>query len=67
MAATVSQPLADKIRWVGTMTADAAKTITNAGLFNAVTGGTLIIHGDFAGKALAAGDKIEFTFELEIT
>lgn len=64
---TVSQPLADKNRWVGTLTADAAKTITNAGLFDAATAGTLVIHGDFTGLALALGDKIEFTIDLEQT
>ena len=63
----VSQPAADKLRWVGTLTANAAKTITNAGLFDAATGGNLIIHGDHAGVALAAGDKIEYTIELEQT
>jgi len=67
VTATRSQPVADKIRWVGTLTADAAKTITNAGNFTASTGGTLIIHGDFTGIALASGDKIEFTIDLEIT
>lgn len=67
VAATVSQPTADKNQWVGTITADAAKTITNAGLFNSAAGATLIIHGDFAGIALALGDKIEFTISLEQT
>lgn len=67
VAATVSQPSADINQWVGTLTADAAKTITNAGLFTAVTGGILVIHGDFAGIALASGDKIEFTITLEQT
>lgn len=64
---TVSQPLADKNQWVGTLTADGAKTITNAGLFNSAAGATLIIHGDFAGIVLALGDKIEFTISLEQT
>jgi hypothetical protein len=49
---------------VATLTADAGKTITNAGLFTAVTSGTLVIHGDFTGVVLALGDKIEFTFTL---
>ena len=62
-----SQPVADKIRWVGTLTADAAKTITNAGNFTAATAGTLIVHGDFTGVVLAIGDKIEFTIDIEIT
>lgn len=64
---TISQPVADKNRWVGTLTADAAKTITNAGLLDAVTAGNLVVHGDFAGIALALGDKIEVTIDLEQT
>lgn len=64
---TVSQPTADKNQWVGTLTADAAKTITNAGLFNSATGATLIIHGDHAGQVLAVGDRIEYIVTLEQT
>lgn len=64
---TVTQPVADKNQWVGTMTcAGAGKTITNAGLFDA-TGNNLCIHGDFTGVVLAIGDKIEFTISLEQT
>ena len=65
VAAAVSQPAADKNQWVATLTADAAKTITEAGLFNAATVGTLVVAGDFTGVALALGDKIEFTISLE--
>lgn len=65
VAATISQPAADKNQWVGTITADGAKTITNAGIFNALTVGTLIIHSDFTGVALALDDSIQFTFSLE--
>jgi len=64
---TVSQPAADKNQWVGTMTADAGKTITNAGLFNSASGPTLIVKGDFTGIVLALGDKIEFTISLQQT
>ena len=65
--ATRSQPSADKIRWFATLTADGSKTITNAGNFTASTGGTLIVHGDFTGIPLEAGDKIEFTIDIEFT
>ena len=64
---TVSQPTSDKNQWVGTLTADAGKTITNAGLFNAATGVTLFVKGDFTGIVLATGDKIEFTISLQQT
>lgn len=62
-----SQPTPDKIRWVGTLTASAPRTITNAGNFTHSTGGTLIVHGDFTGIPLQTGDRIEFTIEIEIT
>lgn len=64
---TVSQPAADKNQWVGTLTADAGKTITNAGLFDAASAGNLVVKGDFTGIVLALGDKIEFTISLEQT
>ena len=67
VTATRTQPLADKIRWVGTLTSASAQTITNAGNFTASTAGTLIVHGDFTGISLATGDKIEFTIDIEIT
>jgi hypothetical protein len=67
VAVVASQPVADKNRWVATLTADAAKTITNAGLFDAASGGNLVVKGDFTGIALALGDKIEFTIDLEQT
>ena len=67
VAAVVTQPTADKNQWVATITANGAKTITNAGLFDAAAAGNLIVHGDFTGIVLALGDKIEFTISLEQT
>ena len=63
----ISQPAADTNRWIATMTADAGKTITNAGLFNASAAGTMFVKGDFTGVVLASGDKIEFTITLQQT
>lgn len=62
-----SQPVADKLRYVGTLVADGSKTITNAGTFTLVTGGVLIVKGDFTGIPLNLNDEIEFTVDLEIT
>ena len=67
VTATRSQPSADTLQWVGTMTSSSSQTITNAGNFTASTGGTLIVHGDFTGIPLNNGDKIEFTIKLQIT
>jgi len=54
-----------KYQVVATMTADGTKTITNAGLFSAITAGTMAIHGDHTGVALALNDQIEYTFTLD--
>ena len=67
VAVVASQPTADTNRWVATLIADAAKTITNAGLFDAAAAGNLVVHGDFTGIVLALGDKIEFTINLQQT
>lgn len=62
---TDTQPSTDKNQFVGTITSGSSQTITNAGIFTASTSGTLLIHSDFTGIALANGDKIEFTFGLQ--
>ncbi len=56
---------AAKYQVVGTMTANGAKTITNAGNFDASTAGTLIVKGDFTGVALALNDQIQFTITID--
>lgn len=64
VTATESQPAADQNRFVGTITADGAKTITNAGVLSASSGGVLLLHSDFTGVVLALNDSIQFTFTL---
>jgi len=61
---TDSQPSADVNRFTGTITADGTKTITNAGILSASTGGTLLLFSDFSGVALNASDSIQFQFDL---
>jgi hypothetical protein len=51
----------DTYRVTGTRTATGAGTVTNAGLFDAASGGTLYLKGDFTGIGLAIGDAIAFT------
>ena len=67
VSATRSQPAADTVQYVGTLTADAGKTITNAGVWTAITTGTLILHSDHASTVLATGEKIEYTFQMQQT
>lgn len=60
-----------KYQAVGTITADAGKSITNAGLFTTAgsgsppSGGSLIIKGDHSTTALLLGDKIEYTITID--
>jgi hypothetical protein len=64
VAATRSQPTAVQNQFVATITASAARTVTNAGVFSAATVGNLYLHSDFTGVVLATGDAIQFTFTL---
>jgi len=57
----------DTYQVIGTMTSNATQTITNAGLFDAVSSGNLFIKGDFTGIPLASGDAIQFTFKASFS
>ncbi len=57
----------DTYQVIGTITADGSKTITNAGLFDAVTAGNLYMKGDFTGIPLVVNDSIEFTMQVQYT
>ena len=53
----------DTYQVVATRTASGAGTVTNAGLFDAASGGNLFLKGDFTGIGLAIGDSIQFTIK----
>lgn len=53
----------DTYQVAGTRTAGGAGTVTNAGLFDAASGGNLFLKGDFTGVGLASGDGIAFTIK----
>lgn len=57
----------DTYQLVGTITAVSTYTITNAGLFDAVSSGNLFVKGDFTGIALTSGDSIQFTFKTQFS
>lgn len=56
----------DTYQAIGTITASAARTVTNAGLFDVVTAssGNLYCKTDFTGIVLATGDSIQFTMKI---
>jgi hypothetical protein len=53
----------DTYQVVATRTATGAGTVTNAGLWDAASGGNLFLKGDFTGIGLVSGDSILFTFK----
>lgn len=57
----------DTLQIQGTMTANGTKTITNAGILTASSGGTLLLHSSFNGISLAVGNTVAFTFKLRFT
>lgn len=57
----------DTYQVVGTLVANAGKTITNAGLLDAVSSGNLFMKGDFTGVALNTGESIQFTNQVQFT
>ena len=54
----------DTYQVVGTITATAGKTITEAGLFDAATVGNMYVRGVFTGIVLSTGDGIQFTIQI---
>jgi hypothetical protein len=56
----------DTLKAVGTITANAGKTITNMGLFDALTSGNLYLKSDFTGVVLNNGDSIQATFTHQL-
>jgi hypothetical protein len=53
----------DTYQVIGTRTATGAGTVTNAGLFDAASGGNLFLKGDFTGIGLSSADSIQFTIK----
>ena len=56
----------DTYRVVQVMTANGSKTITNAGCFDASSGGNMLCKGDFTGIVLALNETITFTFNVQM-
>lgn len=55
----------DTYQVVGTVTATAARAITEAGLFDASTAGNMYLHSDFPVVNLAIGDSIQTTLKVQ--
>lgn len=65
---TKSQPAANQMQTVGTVTFDASAAITEHGIFSqaATGGGTLLDRSLFSAINVASGDSIQFTYTLTL-
>lgn len=54
----------DQYTVTGTVTAGSSLAITEAGLFDALSGGNMLIRADFSAVNVVNGDSIAFTFNL---
>ncbi len=68
-AAAVSQftttTTSDTVQAIATLQATANRAITNAGLFDALTSGNMIMKGNFSAVNLNNGDSIAFTMRIQ--
>ena len=65
---TTTTTTSDTMNVTGTVVATGTRTIAEAGLFTAVTSGTLFVRGVLAATiGLTTGDSIAFTFNVQIT
>lgn len=64
VAATEAQPASNTNRFTATITANGSKTITNVGVFDASSGGNMMLKSDFTGIPLVLNDAIAFTLDL---
>lgn len=55
----------DTYQVAGTVTAGSTLAITEAGLFDNVTSGNMLIHSIFSAVNVVSGDSIAFTFQLK--
>lgn len=66
LAANMSQPATDTVRWVYTIVATGTRTVQETGIFTASTAGNMhirIVHGSLA---LESGDQVTYTINLQL-
>lgn len=65
VAATISQPAADKVRYLWEVTATGNRTVREAGVFTASTSGTMLVRLTLASDTpIESGDKVEWTVDV---
>ena len=55
----------DTAQWVGTVNETATMAITESGVFNATTAGTMICRQTFTAVNVVSGDSLQFTWKVQ--
>ena len=55
----------DTAQWQGTVSITATIAVTESGLFNADTNGTMLAHQVFTAVNVVSGDSIQFTWKVK--
>lgn len=63
VTANITQPATNTVRFVGTITATANRTVQEAGVFSAA-GANMWLRGTHALLNIETGDRVEYTFDL---
>jgi hypothetical protein len=56
----------DTAQFVGTVSETATIAITESGVFNATTNGTLLCHQVFSAVNVVSGDSLQFTWKIKV-
>jgi len=63
--ATVSAP--SYAQWTASFTASSAMSVTEAGIFDSSSGGTMLAYQSFSAIPLSAGDTLQITWTLSVS
>lgn len=63
----ISNPAADTHRVVASINATAPRTVAEAALFDAATGGNMLARATHTSRSLVAGDRIRYTIDTRFT
>lgn len=56
----------DTAQFVGTVSETATIAITESGVFNATTNGTMLCHQTFSAVNVVSGDSLQFTWKIKV-
>lgn len=57
----------DTLRLTGVIVATAPRVVTNAGIFDNISAGSLLVKSDFTPVPLVAGEAIQFAWDIVFT